>query len=129
MKNRTLLIVLSLILIVVFLFTSCGKPAPVTPSPDLPKDLTPDATPPTEPVTELVIEGFTFKPETLTIPVGTTVTWHNNDSVHHTVTSLENIFDGGISHDDTYSYTFKQSGTFEYFCSTHPFMKAKIIVE
>lgn len=129
MKNRMLLIVLSLSLIVAFLFTSCGKPAPVTPNRDLPEDLTPSTTSPTEPVTELVIEKFTFKPATLTIPVGTTVTWHNKDSVSHTVTSRENTFDGGVSHDDTYTYTFKQSGTFEYYCSIHPFMKAKIIVE
>lgn len=129
MKNRMLLIILSLILIVVFLFISCGKPAPVIPSPGLPEDLTPGATPPTEPITELVIEGFTYKPPTLTIPVGTTITWYNKDSVPHTVTSRENTFDGGVSYDDTYTYTFTHSGTFEYYCSIHPFMTAKIIVE
>ncbi len=129
MKNRMLLIVLSLISVVAILFASCGKPAPVTPSPGLPEDLTPDATPPTEPVTEVDIEGFAFKPETLTIPVGTTITWHNKDSVPHTVTSRENTFDGGVSYNDTYTYTFKQRGTFEYFCTIHPFMEGKVVVE
>ncbi len=129
MKNRMLLTLLSLIFIVVFLFISCGKTAPVTPSPGPPEDVTPGTTPPTKLVAELVIESFTFKPATLTIPVGTTVTWHNKDSVPHTVTSREDIFDGGMSHDDTYTYTFSQSGTFEYYCTVHPFMTAIIIVE
>lgn len=97
---------------------SCKGPAtPNTPSTTLPTN-------------EVVIEGFTFNPATLNIPAGTTVTWHNNDSVTHTVTARDNSFDSsGLSPDGTFAHTFEQKGTFEYYCKLHPSMTGKIIVE
>lgn len=96
---------------------SCKGPAPHT-------------TPTTLPTNEVVIEGFAFKPATLSIPVGTTVTWHNNDSVTHTVTAQDNSFDSGsLSPGGTFAHTFEHKGTFEYHCKIHPSMTGRVIVE
>jgi plastocyanin len=76
------------------------------------------------------ISGFAFVPKTLEVSVGTRITWTNRDSVAHTVSSRDNLFDSGnFSRGATFSYTFDQSGTFEYYCKIHPYMTAKIIVE
>ena len=66
----------------------------------------------------------------LTIPVGTTVTWTNEDSTMHTVTAVDGSFDSGFfDNGDSWSYTFDEPGEFEYFCLPHPWMRAKVIVE
>ncbi|MGH8912325.1 MAG: plastocyanin/azurin family copper-binding protein [Acidimicrobiia bacterium] len=66
----------------------------------------------------------------LTVKAGTTVTWTNQDGMMHTVTAAEGSFDSGfLDQGDTWSYTFDTPGEFEYFCSPHPWMRAKIIVE
>ena len=67
----------------------------------------------------------------LTVPVGTTITWTNNDpGMIHTVTSVDGIFDSGfLNEGDTWSYTFEESGEFDYMCTPHPWMRAKVIVE
>jgi len=85
---------------------------------------------PTPTSTEVKISGFAFVPATITIPVGTTVTWFNKDSVAHTVSSREGVFDSGnLSGGATFSYTFDQNGSFEYYCKIHPSMRGKVIVE
>ena len=79
----------------------------------------------------VIIENFTFSPDTLTVPVGTQVTWENRDDIPHTVTSddkttfASTLLDTG----DTFSFTFDAAGTFDYFCSVHPMMTAKVIVQ
>jgi amicyanin len=76
------------------------------------------------------IANFAFDPANITVPVGTTVTWTNLDSVSHTVTSDTGVFESGtLSHNATFSYTFNSRGTFSYSCSPHPFMKGKVVVE
>ena len=88
------------------------------------------APPPAPSPTSTEISGFAFVPATITIPVGTTVTWFNKDSVAHTVSSREGVFDGGnLSGGATFRYTFDQSGSFEYYCKIHPNMKGEVIVE
>jgi nitrite reductase (NO-forming) len=66
----------------------------------------------------------------LMIAVGTTVTWTNNDpGMIHTVTAADGSFDSGnIAEGGTFSYTFDTPGAFEYFCSPHPWMRARITV-
>lgn len=76
-----------------------------------------------------------FNPRTLSIKQGTTVIWTNEDSIIHTVTSgtrnnESGIFDSGnMSGGQTFSYTFNDKGTFDYFCRPHPGMDGTIIVE
>ena len=66
----------------------------------------------------------------LRIPVGTTVTWVNEDDQQHTATAVDGSFDSGfIGQNETFSFTFDTPGEYEYFCTPHPWMRAKIIVE
>ena len=75
------------------------------------------------------IEDFAFVPGTITIKVGTTVTWTNKDSVGHTATSDDGVFDSGmLSKGSSYSFTFTTAGTYGYFCKPHPYMVATIVV-
>jgi plastocyanin len=91
----------------------------------------PTPTPTTTPAQANVnISGFAFVPSTLTVSVGTTVTWTNKDSVTHTVTSNDNLFNSGdLAPNATFEFTFNQKGTFGYHCIIHTFMTGEIIVE
>lgn len=76
------------------------------------------------------IDNFTFSPPTLTVPAGTTVMWKNDDDIPHTVTSTTKAFKSqALDTDDTFSFTFATPGVYEYFCSLHPRMTGKIVVE
>ncbi|MGH2534222.1 MAG: cupredoxin domain-containing protein [Thermomicrobiales bacterium] len=77
----------------------------------------------------VAIEGFAFAPGSITVSVGTTVTWTNNDSAPHTVTADDGSFDSGnLGQGDTYSLTFDTPGTYSYFCAIHPNMTAVVVV-
>ena len=76
------------------------------------------------------IDNFVFGPETLTVPVGTTVTWTNSDDIPHTSVSTEGVWKSKVMDtDETFSYTFTKAGTFPYFCSIHPKMTGKVVVQ
>jgi plastocyanin len=82
--------------------------------------------------TEVKIDNFSFGPVTLTVPVGTTVTWINRDDIPHTVVSSDDpkAFKSKVlDTDEKFSYTFTKAGTFPYFCSVHPKMTGKVIVQ
>ncbi len=62
----------------------------------------------------------TFMPKTLTIPVGTRVTWPNAGQRPHTSTSDTNVWDSGnVNRGGSFSFTFTQAGTFPYYCKYH----------
>jgi plastocyanin len=78
----------------------------------------------------VVIDNFSFAPAVLTIPAGTTVTWTNRDDIPHTVTeSAQHFKSTALDTDDSFSHTFDEPGTYEYFCSLHPKMTGRIVVE
>jgi len=82
--------------------------------------------------TEVKIDNFTFGPAALTVPVGTTVTWINKDDIPHTVVSTDDpkAFKSKVlDTDEKFSFTFSKPGTFPYFCSIHPKMTGKVIVQ
>jgi plastocyanin len=80
--------------------------------------------------TEVRVDNFSFGPETLTVPTNSTVTWVNKDDVPHTVASNDGLFRSkALDTDDKYSYTFTKAGTYSYYCSVHPKMVGKIIVQ
>jgi plastocyanin len=76
------------------------------------------------------IASFSFQPAALTVSVGTTVTWTNNDSANHTVTADDGAFTSGtLGTGGTFSQTFATAGTFAYHCSLHSSMKGTITVQ
>jgi plastocyanin len=100
----------------------------------------PEAEPETEPEEEpepeaepeavsVEISGFTYNPATITVPVGTIVTWTNQDTDVHTVTSAGNFDSGNMAQGDVFSYTFNEPGIFDYICTPHPWMEGQVIVE
>jgi plastocyanin len=75
-------------------------------------------------------------PHEVTISVGDTVSWSNDDSAAHTVTSgsvdagLTGVFDSGLFVSNSrFEFTFDKAGTFDYFCMVHPWMTGVVIVE
>jgi plastocyanin len=80
--------------------------------------------------TEVKIDNFSFGPGTLSVPVGTTVTWTNRDDIPHTVVSTEGAFKSKVlDTDEKFAYTFSKAGPYPYFCSIHPKMTGKVIVQ
>ncbi len=71
-----------------------------------------------------------FQPNALSVKVGTTVTWTNNDSAAHTVTSdTAGVFDSGpINQGATFTFTFSQAGTFTYHSTSDPSMTGTVTV-
>ncbi len=76
------------------------------------------------------IAGFAFKPASLTITAGSTVTWTNGDAVTHTATADGGEFDSGdLANGKTFSHTFANKGTFTYHCAIHSNMLGTITVQ
>src|SRR5512142_174279 len=99
---------------------ACGTPAATKQAPSIPvsgsQDLTPTPGVPGSEV-KIAISGFKFDPATITIPVGTTVTWTNQDSVDHLVAGDDgNWKSETLAKDATYSHTFDKAGTYTYIC-------------
>ncbi|MFI5416181.1 MAG: plastocyanin/azurin family copper-binding protein [Nitrososphaerales archaeon] len=77
-----------------------------------------------------------FSPSPLGVAPGTTVTWTNTDTVSHTITSGKmsdndsgSMFDSGlVKPTKTFQFTFANAGTFNYFCTVHPWMVGQVIV-
>jgi plastocyanin len=76
------------------------------------------------------IDNFSFSPATITVSAGTTVRWTNRDDIPHTVVSEDKTFKSKVlDTDEQYTYTFTKPGTYDYFCSIHPKMTAKVVVQ
>ena len=81
-------------------------------------------------VVEVKVDNFSFSPQTITVAAGTTVIWTNRDDIPHTVVSDDKVFKSKVlDTDEKFSYTFSKPGTYTYFCSIHPKMVAKVVVE
>ena len=76
------------------------------------------------------IDNFAFGPKELTVKVGSTVQWTNQDDMPHTVTSSDGLFASPVMDtDQTFLYTFKKPGRFTYYCKLHPSMTGVVVVE
>lgn len=80
------------------------------------------------------VEGFAYSPASITISVGDTVEWVFADGpIQHDVVGVgDNVPDGfgsPLISEGTWSFTFDEAGTYEYFCSLHPQMLGTVIVE
>jgi plastocyanin len=81
-------------------------------------------------VAAVKIDNFVFGPQTLTVPVGTTVTWTNSDDIPHTSVSTDGVFKSKVlDTDEKFSYTFTKAGTYPYYCTIHPKMTGKVVVQ
>jgi plastocyanin len=79
---------------------------------------------------EVKIDNFVFGPDTLTVPVGATVTWTNKDDIPHTTVSTDGVFKSKVMDtDEKFSYTFAKAGTYPYYCTIHPKMTGKVVVQ
>ena len=79
---------------------------------------------------DVKIDNFAFGPQSLTVKVGTTVTWTNRDDIPHTVVSSDGVFKSKARDtDETFSYKFDKAGTYSYFCSLHPKMTGQVVVQ
>lgn len=114
--------IISIFSVLFFLFImSCGSSTTATPD-------TGEA---------VTIQSLSFSPSTLTIAVGTTVTWTNNGGTNHTVTSgtfgdadSGTEFDSRVVIDgETFVHEFTTAGTYDYHCDLHPTMTGTITVE
>jgi plastocyanin len=82
------------------------------------------------PATEIKIDNFSFTPTSITVPAGTEVHWKNNDDIPHTIVSDDHTIKSKVlDTGDSFAYTFAKPGTYNYFCSIHPKMTAKVIVQ
>lgn len=104
----------------------------VTPEQDSPTQGQISSTPsPAVNSSAITIQNFTFNSASMTVKKGTKVTWTNQDSAAHQIVSDPTgaIFKSDpLNTDDSYSFTFNQTGTFPYHCGTHPSMKGTVIV-
>lgn len=75
------------------------------------------------------IDNFTFNPKMVTVKAGDTVTWTNKDDIPHTVADPGAFKSKALDTGDSFSFTFTTPGSFDYFCSLHPHMTGRIVVE
>jgi plastocyanin len=80
---------------------------------------------------QVTIDNFSFAPVVLTVLSGTEVTWVNHDDIPHTVVSEDKTTfkSRPLDTDEKFSFTFAKPGTYTYFCSIHPKMTAKVVVQ
>lgn len=105
-----------------------AAPSAATPSAAAPS--VPASAPPAGAGSAVSIAGFSFQPATITVAVGATVTWTNQDSAGHTVTADDSSFTSErLATGATFSHTFATAGTFTYHCAIHSSMKATVTVQ
>jgi plastocyanin len=79
---------------------------------------------------KIEVKDFMFMPTTLTVGVGSKVTWVNKDDEPHTVVSDTGMFrSGAMDTDESFSFKFDQPGTYHFTCSIHPRMVGTIVVK
>jgi plastocyanin len=92
------------------------------------QDMSTVAPTPPQPVS-VVINNFSFSPSQISIKAGTKVTWINNDSVAHTVTSKSGLFGSvTLNPGSSFNFVFNTVGNFDYYCTIHPSMTATVVV-
>ena len=78
---------------------------------------------------QVVIQNFQFDPPTISVPIGTTVTWINHDEEIHSLLSTQGGFSSpGLDSDQQFSFHFEKPGTYEYRCTLHPQMTGTVVV-
>ena len=126
---KCFLSVLSLVAVASLLLVSCsaGQATPLPAGTSTPQS--PAGAQPVSSTAAVTIKGFAFDPASITVKVGTAVTWTNKDSAPHTITGDKGDWDSGrIAQGGTYTRTFDQAGTYAYKCTIHPTMTGAVVV-
>lgn len=78
----------------------------------------------------VTIEGFAFKPDTITVSAGTEVVWTNKDDAAHNVKPSGDLFptSPNIVGDTTFEHTYDKAGSFPYVCGIHNYMTGTVVV-
>ncbi len=84
--------------------------------------------------TQISIKGFAFNPNQPSVTKGATITWTNDDGTTHTVTSgvpgtPSGKFNQSLDAGKTFSFTFTETGTYEFFCNIHNSMRGTVTVK
>ena len=80
-------------------------------------------------VRRTTIKNISYLQPKISIAVGTTIEWTNNDPLPHSVTAVNKSFNSGlIQPGKSYRHTFTKAGRYDFFCMPHPFMKGTIVV-
>ena len=135
--------IVAVLMLVAVLVAACGGTSSVAPTvqpttaPTQPANQ-PATVPTTQPANqptsapaevEVKIAGFAFDPASVTVKVGTTVKWINQDSAAHTVTADDGSWNSGsLAKGQSFSQVFTQAGTYTYQCTVHPSMKGTVVV-
>ena len=80
----------------------------------------------------VAMKGYAFSPAALTVPVGSTVTWTNQDTAPHDVKTTSgpvSIHSPMLQKGQSWSFTFTTAGSYGYYCTVHPDMTARIVVQ
>jgi plastocyanin len=78
----------------------------------------------------VTIVEYAFDPTPVTVAVGETVTWTNDDDFAHTSTSDDDVWDSDeIDNGASFEFTFEEAGTYAYHCAIHNFMEGEVVVE
>ena len=141
MKNKMWLA--PVLILALFALASCGdddegttvtetEPAATAPNPEdesSPAETTPAPAGSLERSVKVEIVDFAYDPEPARVATGGKVIWQNMDSAPHTATADDNSFDTGtLEEGKLKSESFKQAGTFTYFCEIHPDMRGTVEV-
>jgi plastocyanin len=101
--------------------TASSTPSNLPPTPAI-------ITPPAAETIQINIQNFSFNPAEITVPLGSTIVWKNNDAIAHQIASA--AFNSQLlNQGDSFSQKFTTPGTFDYHCSIHSSMTGKIIVK
>ena len=119
MTKKSFLLIITLLLLVIIV--GCTKQTAAPTPGALNQNQAPSAS------NAVAIEGFVFTPQTLTVKIGTTVTWTNNHTAPHQIKSA--TFNSSLlTKGQSFTFTFNEVGTYDYVCAIHSNMKGKIIV-
>ena len=133
MRQINLILVAAILVILAGVMAACDMPTPLTPEPTQTPGGADGAVSAVGAVAateaRVVIANQAFDPHAIIVATGATITWENQDTVNHTITSSEGWFDSGqVSSGDTFTWQANKAGTFRYHCDNHPQMEGVIIV-
>ena len=111
---------ISVLLVLAMVLAACSSAAPTANAANTPANTSGGNPSASGNTVSVSMKNLAFNPKDITIKVGTTVVWTNNDSVDHNVTSATGLFNSGnLAPGDTFKFTFDQAGTYPYSCTIH----------